>query len=331
MPDPVTGMAGASLVGGMMNAEAAGDAASAQAGGQVEAARIAVESSKFRPIGVTTNFGGSQFGYDAKGNLNSGGYTLNPFLQAQQNLLMDQSGDMFAQAMNAPYETAPMGAGAQSMFALGQQYLGTSPQEQAQKYMADQQSVLSGSRAKAMADLQAQMQAQGRGGFAIGGDAGMGAANPQMQALLNAQLQQDRELAAQATQGGMDYAKFGAGMMGSGGQMLNSMYGTQAAAYQPYHTALGTMQTVEGLGQNAMELGIGLGSKETAARAQGGVLMGQGMMNAANTIGQQAQQAGSPWGNMLQAGANAYGQYAMNQPSSPPPLFKDSDWMPTGV
>jgi hypothetical protein len=177
-------------------------------------------------------------------------------------------------------------------------------------YMQQQQGLLAPGRASTMADLQAQMQAQGRGGFAIGGGVGgQGAANPQMQALYNAQLQQDALLASQATQGGMDYAKFGGAFVGAGGQMMRDQYGTQVAAYNPYATALGGAQQIEGLGQNALTQGISLGNTATAANAQAGQLLSNGMTNAANTIGNQAAQAGSLWGNILQGGGQALQQY----------------------
>jgi hypothetical protein len=188
-----------------------------------------------------------------------------------------------------------------------------------------------------MAALQAQMQAQGRGGFAMGGGVGgQGAANPQLQALLNAQMQQNTQLSANATQGGMDYAnfgtnmvgsgntllnnmyntqanaynpyntamntaentsKYGSGMMGTGSDLLNSMYGTQTAAYNPYNKALAGAQTVEGLGQNALQMGMSMGSTATAANAQSGLLTANGINNAANTVA--PTNAYSGWGALL--------------------------------
>ena len=109
---------------------------------------------------------------------------------------------------------------------------------------------------------------------------------------------------------GMDYSRFGAGMMGAGGDMLNSMYNVQANAYNPYNAALGGAQNLEQLGQNTMDLGINIGAKGTAATAQAGMLQGQGMANAAQTM-QPANQY-SPWGNLLSGFGNTmtnqYGQ-----------------------
>jgi hypothetical protein len=142
-----------------------------------------------------------------------------------------------------------------------------------------------------------------------GGVNGQMAANPEMQAYWNARMQQDAQLAANATQGGMDYAKFGIGTVGSGGDLLSSMYGTQVNAASPYTTALNTANTIEGMGQNAMTLGTNLGNSTTAAAAATGRLQGQGITAAANTIGTTAQTLGSPWGNLLMGGANALQNY----------------------
>ena len=54
---PLAAMAGATVVSGLLGARAAGKQASAmnaQAAAQVEAARIAAEEARFRPVGITT-------------------------------------------------------------------------------------------------------------------------------------------------------------------------------------------------------------------------------------------------------------------------------------
>ena len=301
---------GANAAGGYLQGEASLEAAKKFADAQTQAAQIAADAAKFRPVGVMSRFGSSQFATDANGNLVAAGYTLNPETAAMQNVLMQQAGNYLDQYKGAQAATAPMGQAAQSMMTLGNQYLGTSPQAQAQKYMQEQQALLASGRATDMATLQAQLQAQGRGGLAVGGDAGMLAANPEMNAYYNSLRQQDLGLAAQATQGGMDYAKFGAGMVGGGGDMLSSMYGTQSKALDPYNTALGGATYLEGLGQQTMDQGINIGAKGTAANAQSGLLLSQGVQNSASAM-QQANQY-SPWGNLLSGFGNAmtqqYGQ-----------------------
>jgi hypothetical protein len=296
------------MAGSYLNARAAQGAAQTQADAQIRAAQIAADAAKFRPIGVTTNFGRSQFGYDSNGNLNSAGYALSPVLQGQQNQIMGASQGMLDQFTGSQAATAPMAQAAQSAMTLGNGYLTTDPAAQAAKYYQDQQAILAPGRADSMAALQAQMQAQGRGGFAIGGGVGgQGAANPQLQALLNANHQQDTTLAANATQGGMDYAKFGAGMVGTGGDMLKGMYSTQSAAYSPYGTALTGAQNIEGLGQQALTQGMLLGGQTTAANAQSGSLLANGMTSAAATMA--PANAYSPWGAMLSGAGQATAGY----------------------
>lgn len=304
--------AGLNTLAGQAQAEAAKEAAKTQADAQIRAAQIAADAAKFKPVGVTTGFGSSQFGFDANGNLTSAGYNLTPEMQRQRDALLGISGGMLEQFQGSQAATAGMGTAAQRAMALGNQYLATDPQAQAQKYYADQMALLSPTRAADMAKLQAEMQAQGRGGFAIGGGVGgQGAANPQLQALLNAQMQQNTQLAANATQGGMDYTKFGAGLAGTGGDLLSSMYGTQTAAFNPYKTALGGAQTIEGLGQNALGLGIDLGKTATTASTNAGKLLSGGMTDAAATMA--PANAYSPWANLLAGGANALQNYQFGQ------------------
>lgn len=299
---------GLSGIGGLLTGNAAKDAAQTTSDAIIRAAQIAADAAKFRPVGVTTRFGGSQFGYDANGNLTSAGYNLSPDIKAQQDALMSVSNNMLTQYQGAQGATAPMGTAAANAMSLGNSYLATTPQQQAAKYMEEQQALLAAPRERELAALMAQMQAQGRAGLAVGGtSSGMMAANPELEAYYNAKRQQDLQLASQATQGGMDYAKFGAGMVGTGGDLLNSMYGVQSAAYNPYKTAVGGAQYLEGLGQNAMDLGINIGAKGTASNAAAGSLLANGMTQAAQVM--QPANAYSPWGAMLSGAGNALSTY----------------------
>lgn len=300
---------GANLAGGYLQGQAAQDAAATQAQAQIRAAQITADAAKFRPVGVTTRFGASQFGFDPNtGYLSTAGYMLSPEMKAQQDKLMGVSENMLTQYQGAQGATAPMGQAAQSMMTLGNQYLATSPQEQAAKYMQEQQALAATGRERDLGGLMSKLQAQGRMGLATGATTtGMTAANPAMEAYYNALRQQDLQMASQATQGGMDYAKFGAGMVGAGGEMLSGMYGTQNAAYTPYSTALGGATNIEALGQNALTQGMALGSTATAANARSGMLTAQGMTNAANTMA--PANAYSPWGSLLTGAGSALQQY----------------------
>jgi hypothetical protein len=198
--------------GGYLSGSSAQDAAKTQAQAQLEAARIAADAAKFRPVGVKTRFGESNFTKDAQGNVIGAGYALTPDVKAQQDALMAQSGQMLSQYQNAPQAFAPMGVAGQRAMSLGNQYLATDPQAQAMKYMQEQQALLATGRERDTSQMLGGEFNRGTYGLSTGGTStGMMGANPRMEALYNAQRQQDLGLAAQATQGGMDYARFGAG------------------------------------------------------------------------------------------------------------------------
>ena len=301
-PSVISG--GLNLAGNLLGANAASDAADKQAATQLAIA----DMMRFRPVGVTTRFGSSQFGYDpTTGNLTSAGYTLSPETKALQDSLMGAAPGLLSQFTNAQQTTAPMGTAAQAAMNLGNQYLATSPQAQAQKYMAEQMALLQPYNERNLSNLEAKLQAQGRLGLATGGTSTLGASNPELEALYNAQKMQQLQLAAAATQGGMDYAKFGTAMAGAGGDLLNSMYGTQVAAFNPYNTALTGANTLEGMGQQAMNLGTTLGAQQTTANTPAANLMGQ----AAAT--QAAGNAVSPWGALLSGAGNAIQNYQTQQ------------------
>jgi hypothetical protein len=291
---------GASLLSGLLNSKSSQDAAKDQADAIIEAARIAADAAKFRPVGVSTRFGSSKFTFDpVTGYLKTAGYDLAPDVALQREQLMGMAPGMLDQYSAAIGKTAPMGDAASRMMELGQGYLASTPQEQAAKFMAEQNALLDPGNMAEYANLQNTLRQQGRLGLSVGGESGLMATNPELAAYQNKLEMQKRQLAAQSTAAGQQYATYGAGLVGAGGQMLKDMYSTQTAAYAPYDTTMKGAQYLEGLGQNAMDLGISLGSTSTAANRAAGGLLASGMQNAANVTGQNAQQTGSMWGNLL--------------------------------
>jgi hypothetical protein len=181
---------------------------------------------------------------------------------------MGLAGGGLSQAEMAQQQFAPLQQGAQGLFGLGQQYLAQSPEQAAQQYMAGQQNLLAPSRERQFSQLQNQLFQTGRGGLAVGatsarpsGAAGLGAASPELEAYYNAIAQQDAQLAAGAQQAGMDQARFGAGLLGTGGNLLTQGYQGQAAALGPYEAYLNQMKQLEALGQQPLDLGINIGAK----------------------------------------------------------------------
>lgn len=294
---------GLGLLGSSMLAGSQESAANTSAQAQLEAARLAAEAAKFRPVGVTTGFGASQFQFSPEGYLTGAGYQLSPELQAQRQRLMGLAGMGLTQAEQAQQAYAPLGQAAQGLFNLGQQYLVQNPEQVAQRYMQQQQALLAPGREQQLAKLQNQMFQTGRGGLAVGGTSGaggsvaLGATNPELQAYYNALAQQDAQLAAQAQQAGQQQLEFGTGLFGTGANLLGGMYGGQVAALSPYTTYLGGAGTVEELGQQALNLGSNLGGRTAAAGANVGQSLLAGGVSAAKTL--QAPQALNPFATSL--------------------------------
>lgn len=276
--------AGAALLGGALSGNAAKSAARTSANAQLESARIAADAQRFRPVGITTRFGTSNFTTDEQGNVTGAGYTVAPELAAIQDRLLSQAGTQGLS--NADQALAAQ----QGLFNLGQQYLAQSPEQAAQEWMASQQALLAPARSQAQAGLTQNLFNTGRGGVAVAQGTGMGAANPEQQALLNAQAMQDLQLASQAQQQGMNRVNFGAGLFGTGAQVAN-------AGYAPLQTQLGLGQTIEGLGQNALDIGAQLGGRSATAGANVGNTLLRGGLEAARTI--QGASGYSPVGAAL--------------------------------
>jgi hypothetical protein len=296
------------LLGGYLQGEAAKSAAETSADAQLRAARLAAEESRFRPVGVTTRFGQSNFQFDPKTKRLSGaGYTVSPELQAYQDRLMALSGGALTDAEAARGQYQPLTGAASSLFNLGQQYLAQSPEEVAAQYIQGQQNLLAPGRERQYAQLQNQLFNTGRGGLAVGatgerpgGGAGLGASNPELEAYYNAIAQQDAALASQAQQEGQRQLAFGTGLFGQGSNLLGQYQQGQIGALSPFTSYLGGASTLESLGQQPLELGANLGGRN--ANTTGAQALFQGGQGAALTM-QQAN-AYSPFGTALQGAAN---------------------------
>ena len=293
---------GASLLGGLLGGSSARRAAEAQSRAQIEAARIAAEEARFRPVGITTRFGRSEFTTDPQGRVSGASYTLDPALREMQDRFLGLAGRGLTQAEGAQEQFAPLQGAAQGLFGLGQQYLAQSPEQAAQQFMSRQQNLLAPSRERQFAQLQNQLFNTGRGGLAVGatgerpsGAAGLGAANPEMEAYYNAIAQQDAGLAAQAQEAGQRQVAFGAGLFGTGGNLLTQGYGGQAAALDPYRAYLSGATGLEALGQQPLDLGINIGAKGQSTAGANALL--QGGMGAAQSMG--AANAYNPFASAL--------------------------------
>jgi hypothetical protein len=265
--------AGATTASGLLQQQTSKEAAQkAQAMIDAETAS-AKASAQFRPIGMTTRFGSSQFGIDPlTGRLTSAGYTLSPEAKAAQDRFVKLAETGIQQAEGAQQAFKPLQTGAESLFKLGAGYLAEKPEDVAKNYLASQMALLKPGRELELANLQNRLQQQGRGGLSVAQGGTMGATTPELQALYNARAQQEAVLAANAQQAGQQQVAFGAGLLGTGAQTMGQYYGGQQAAYAPYTTAMGQITGLEALGQQPFTMGTGLAQQTAQAGANVGQL-----------------------------------------------------------
>ena len=290
-------------------------------------------SSAFRPIGMTTRFGTSQFAVDpVTGQLTSAGYTLSPEAKNAQDRLVKLAESGLQQAEGAQAQFAPLQTGATSLFNLGNKYLAQTPQDVAQNYLAQQMALLNPGRELEFSNLQTKLRNQGRLGLSVAQGGDLGATTPELQALYNARARQDAELAANAQQLGQRDVLFGSGLLTQGAQTMGQYYGGQQASYAPFTTALGQVQGLESMAQQPLQMGATLGQQASAAGARMGELglrgagqsvalatgadatrnlAAQGLIAAGNPNAMFGQALGSAFGGLFNTPQSgfSYGQY----------------------
>ena len=248
---------GLQTAGGLMQTQASRDAALKAQQDLLAATGSATTGSQFRPVGVTTRFGSSQFNINpATGQLVSAGYTASPEITSAQNKLLN----------------------------LGSSYLAQTPQDVAQKYIQDQLALLTPSRERESANLINQLQNTGRTGLSVAQGGGLLAANPEMSALANARALQDLQLAANATSAGQQNVLFGTGLFGQAGNLENM-------AQQPFTLGTGLGTSISNAGANAGRLGLtgsslaaGYGTSP-AATTRPGAYIASGLGSPTSTLG----------------------------------------------
>lgn len=270
--------------GASKTAEQQREAAQTAADAQIEAARIAAEAAKFRPVGVTTRFGTSAFTTDAQGNVIGAGYAPSQEIRGYQDRLSALAGQGLTQAEQAATAYQPLTGAAQSLFNLGQGYLAKSPEQAAADYITKQQALIAPSRQTQLAEVQNRLFQQGRGGAATAQGGSLMATSPELAAYYNALAQQDLVLAAEADQAAQQRLQFGAGLFDTGANLQGRYYTGQTAAYAPFATAMQTTSGLENLAQQPLGLGVELGGRVSSAAGRAGELMGQGMLGAAQTM-----------------------------------------------
>ena len=295
------------------------DAANAASAQQSQAAREAAIAAQFRPVGMTTRFGTSQFTRETDPRtgmpyVSSAEYTPAPELAALQNRLFGTFGQGLTAAETMQQQAGGLGDRAAQLYNLGAGYLAESPEAARQRYISQQQSLVGGQNEQALANIRNNLFQTGRTGLAVGGTStGMQATNPEMAAYYNALAQQNAQIAAGADQAAQQQQTFGAGLLGTGTQLQQAQQATLAGAYSPLQSLLGLSGTVENLGQMPYQLGLQLGQASLPGQTAGSQIYNQGMSNAANTQYQGAAAANAAnagfWSGLMTGGSNAYAAY----------------------
>ena len=270
--------------GSYLQSEQAKEAAQTQANAQIRAAQIAADAARFRPVGVTTRFGSSNFTTDAAGNVITAGYTPSAEITGYQDRLRTLAGQGMTDIEGARAAYQPLTGAAQNLFSLGQGYLKKTPEEVAADYIAKQQALLAPSQENQLAMLQNKLFQQGRTGAATAQGGNLMATSPEMAAYYNSLAQSNLVLAAQADQEAQNRIKFGAGLFDTGAGLQGKYYAGQTAAYSPFTTAMDVTTGLENLAQVPLTLGTQIGAKTTASAAEAGRLTGTGIINAAGTM-----------------------------------------------
>jgi len=298
---------GGQTVAGLMQQQTSKEAAD-KARAMIDTETAAAKASAaFKPIGMTTRFGTSEFKTDpVTGQLTSAGYTLSPeakyaqdFFRTQANLGLQQvelARDVYAplktganmmfdlgqRALNQPTDARlgqiatdylTQSSGSRALQTLGEKYIAQSPEEVAQNYLNQQMALLQPGRELELANLQNKLQQQGRGGLSVAQGGALGATTPELQALYNARATQEAQLAAGAQQAGQQQVQFGAGLFGTGQQL--GMQGQQFG--------MDTLARQQALDQQRVGFGAGLygTGAQTLGNYYGGLAQSYAPYNAA--------------------------------------------------
>ncbi len=119
------------------------------------------------------------------------------------------------------------------------------------------------------------------------------------------------QLASQAQEAGQRNVAFGAGLFGTGADLMSQYQAGQVGALSPFTTYLGAGSAIEELGQQPLQLGMELGGRSASAGGNVGQFLLAGGQGAARAI---QGTAGSGVGKALMGLAdNPYVAYGFDQ------------------
>lgn len=277
-----TGAAIGSAVGGLIGGSSGGGGQyySGSQQQQLGTGMQAASASAFRPVGISTRFGQSNFqmGTDQYGNpiVTGAGYTVSPEIQALQDRLSALYGQGLGLAEAIPGQTAGFAPAAQSLFNLGAGYISQSPEEARQRIFNQMQDARLPAQMREEERLGAGVFGRGRAGLNIGS-----IGQPELYALGRAREAQRAADIVSAEEQAQQQARFGAGLFGLGSDILGTQYGLQSKALAPVQSQIGLVSDLEKLGLQPLEIGAQLGGRNV--NAQGASALTQTGLAAAQT------------------------------------------------
>lgn len=293
---PVLGYQGAKA-----QARATTQAAEQAAAAQREAARVSASAAAFRPVGITTRFGTSQYqmGTDQYGNpiVTGAGYTPSAEVQG----LQERIASMYGPSLGFAEQALPQ---AQRMFNLGAGYLAESPEAARNRVFQELQNIGATQRAEEEARLGASVFGRGRAGVNVGG------IQPELYGLARAREEQRAKDVLTARQLAQQDIGFGTGLM-------TQAYALPGAALSPFQAQYGLVSGLEAQAMQPLELGAALGGRNVnpyGAAAQ----FRAGAQGAADIL--KAQQSGIAAQGLAQQNLmnTLFGKLGIGQPTTSP-------------
>ena len=251
------------------------------AAAQREAALRGAQVSAFRPVGMTSRFGTGQFDITEVGGVprvTGASYAVAPEFQALQNQIMGLTGGALTTAQEAQMAAQPLGMAAQRLFNLGGQYISESPEAARQRIFNQLQEARMPAQLQEEQRLSAGAFGRGRAGLNIGG-----IGQPELYSLARAREAQRAQDILSAEQQAQQQIQFGTGLFGTGAQQLGQQYALPTQALGPLQSYLGTVGTLEQLGQQPFQLGLQVGGAAQSGANVGSQLLQSGLSSAAAT------------------------------------------------
>jgi hypothetical protein len=270
------------LIGGLTGYDQTVAAANTAA----EQQRLAAQAAAFRPVGMTSRFGSSQFtrATDPTTGLpyiSGASYTPAPELAAIQDQLFGQFGQGLQLGEFTAGQYSPLYGAANQLFGFGAQQLAESPEVARQRYIQGQQAALAPMQEQTLSGIRNRLFQTGRQGLGTGGTAAgnMAQTNPELAAYYNALAQQQAQVSAGADAAVQAQQQNAAGLFGQGAGLLGTLTSGQAASYAPFQNLLGLSGQVDALAQQPYQMGLQLGTSQIP----GQTAYQQGMSQAAST------------------------------------------------